>query len=142
MADLQKCRACSAFIRMVVTRKGRDLPLDPDPKPEGTFVLGWDGLARALKKSERQCRVCGCTETDACPDRATGTGCWWLEPDLCSGCQGGTPVRYVAHFATCTAPRQAAASPGAAVENVRRLTQLAIDEGRTAQEGLAPRRRP
>lgn len=27
------------------------------------------------------CRICGCTETNACPG-----GCWWVEPDLCSAC--------------------------------------------------------
>ena len=29
------------------------------------------------------CRVCGCTQNNACPD-----GCWWVEPDLCSSCVG------------------------------------------------------
>ena len=29
------------------------------------------------------CRVCGCTEHNACPD-----GCWWIEEDLCSNCEG------------------------------------------------------
>lgn len=28
-----------------------------------------------------QCRVCGCTDNDACED-----GCSWVEPDLCSSC--------------------------------------------------------
>ena len=28
------------------------------------------------------CRVCGCTEYDACPG-----GCGWAEPDLCTSCQ-------------------------------------------------------
>jgi hypothetical protein len=32
-----------------------------------------DGLTR--------CRVCGCTERDACPD-----GCSWADYDLCSTC--------------------------------------------------------
>ncbi len=30
---------------------------------------------------ERRCRICGCTEDNAC----TG-GCWWVEEDLCSVC--------------------------------------------------------
>ncbi len=29
------------------------------------------------------CRVCGCTDLYGCPD-----GCWWVEPDLCSQCDG------------------------------------------------------
>lgn len=28
------------------------------------------------------CRVCGCTDDEACVG-----GCWWVEADLCSGCQ-------------------------------------------------------
>lgn len=34
---------------------------------------GRDGLVR--------CRVCGCTDVDACPN-----GCSWVEYDLCSVC--------------------------------------------------------
>lgn len=30
------------------------------------------------------CRVCGCTEINACPG-AFG-GCYWVEPGLCSAC--------------------------------------------------------
>lgn len=30
-----------------------------------------------------KCRVCGCTEVDACP-----SGCAWVEMDLCSVCSG------------------------------------------------------
>lgn len=30
---------------------------------------------------EPACRVCGCTESRACPD-----GCYWVEEDLCSEC--------------------------------------------------------
>lgn len=32
---------------------------------------------------ERACRVCGCTQSRACPSR-----CWWIEEDLCSSCEG------------------------------------------------------
>lgn len=32
---------------------------------------------------EPACRVCGCTENNACPG-----GCWWVEADLCSSCVG------------------------------------------------------
>lgn len=33
------------------------------------------------------CRICGCTDADctACM-KATGSPCWWIEPDLCSAC--------------------------------------------------------
>lgn len=32
---------------------------------------------------ERRCRVCGCTDAAGCPE-----GCWWVEEDLCSSCEG------------------------------------------------------
>jgi len=32
-------------------------------------------------KSERKCKVCGCTQNNACPG-----GCYWVEDDLCSAC--------------------------------------------------------
>lgn len=37
------------------------------------------------------CRVCGCTDWQACP-----RGCWWVEDDLCSACapkKGKTRLR-------------------------------------------------
>ncbi len=36
----------------------------------------------------RACRRCGCTEHDACIDELTGRPCHWVEPDLCSACDG------------------------------------------------------
>ncbi|HWS43317.1 MAG TPA: hypothetical protein VN421_09570 [Pseudoflavonifractor sp.] len=30
---------------------------------------------------ERKCRICGCTQDNACPG-----GCYWVAPDLCSAC--------------------------------------------------------
>lgn len=37
------------------------------------------------------CRVCGCTEHDACEG-----GCSWIEGDLCSKCEGKAPAASVA----------------------------------------------
>lgn len=34
-----------------------------------------------MKKEEQKCRVCGCTQMNACPG-----GCYWVEEDLCSRC--------------------------------------------------------
>lgn len=44
------------------------------------------GHMPALEKAlaaQRRCRVCGCTERNACPG-----GCHWVEWDLCSECAG------------------------------------------------------
>lgn len=32
--------------------------------------------------SERRCRICGCTQFNACRG-----GCWWVADDLCSNCK-------------------------------------------------------
>lgn len=42
---------------------------------------------------ERACRVCGCTETNACVSKRHGA-CWWVEEDLCSHCDMRTAGRW------------------------------------------------
>ncbi|MDD5081747.1 MAG: hypothetical protein PHU08_00095 [Dehalococcoidales bacterium] len=42
-----------------------------------------------LPEPVRRCRVCGCTENNACIDRRTGEPCHWVEADLCSNCVEG-----------------------------------------------------
>ncbi len=44
----------------------------------------WQKYFLERVESEPVCRVCGCTENNACPG-----GCSWVEPDLCSGCAEG-----------------------------------------------------
>ena len=65
------CRSCSASIRWALTTKGRRIPLDPDPVPDGNLVLV-DGVAYSL------------------PALAT------LRPELEVPAE-----RFVSHFATC-----------------------------------------
>jgi hypothetical protein len=51
MAD--KCRRCAAPIRWGKTAKGRRMPLDAEPNPEGNVVmLDEFGNVRVLKKDE------------------------------------------------------------------------------------------
>jgi len=49
-----------------------------EPAAGPQVVAGLAGLADA---GERACRVCGCTEDNAC-----WPPCWWTGPDLCSAC--------------------------------------------------------
>jgi hypothetical protein len=42
--------------------------------------------------SRRRCRVCGCSEYDACWHELLGA-CWWVQPDLCSHCAKGLRVQ-------------------------------------------------
>lgn len=41
----------------------------------------WQRYFRERVNNEQVCRVCGCTEDNACPG-----GCCWVEDDLCSAC--------------------------------------------------------
>lgn len=47
----------------------------------------WDEYPQPPQLGERACRVCGCTETNACCPP-----CSWSEADLCSACAGGTGI--------------------------------------------------
>ncbi len=38
-------------------------------------------LNKIFDPDDRRCRVCGCTQFNACPG-----GCYWIEEDLCSQC--------------------------------------------------------
>ena len=46
-----------------------------------------------------ECRVCGCTEDDACVDDSL-TPCRWVEIDLCSACGDSTEER-LRHLLCC-----------------------------------------
>ncbi len=41
----------------------------------------YDSEDETLVEDEQKCRICGCTENDACEG-----GCYWVENDLCSKC--------------------------------------------------------
>lgn len=41
----------------------------------------WQKYILERVDAEPVCRVCGCTQNNACPG-----GCYWVEPDLCSAC--------------------------------------------------------
>jgi hypothetical protein len=38
-------------------------------------------LSCRQKEKEMKCRICGCTDDQACPG-----GCYWVDDDLCSRC--------------------------------------------------------
>lgn len=39
MTDNTKCKSCGAPIRWAITEKGRRMPLDPAPRPDGNVTL-------------------------------------------------------------------------------------------------------
>jgi len=66
--------------------------LDLCPASESSEQLGLQVAAkkksvrerdRAKASGEQVCRVCACSDRDACPG-----GCVWVAPDLCSACEG------------------------------------------------------
>jgi hypothetical protein len=65
----------------ILRRPRRLLKPIPYGGRQGLFEVPEEILAAA--DWEPQCRVCGCTELDACPG-----GCSWAEENLCSRCAG------------------------------------------------------
>lgn len=49
----------------------------------GSIILLMPLLEQALD-NQRRCRICGCTDNNAC----IPLGCYWVEDDLCSACVG------------------------------------------------------
>jgi hypothetical protein len=69
------CKACGAHVRWCVTETGKKIPVDWLPDDRGKLVLHQDDGGQVRAYHEANA-----------PDR------------------GATPVRYVAHFATCDTP--------------------------------------
>lgn len=67
---------------------GPDLPFGGLLGSGCTRAEAWETAADGLAL-KRRCRICGCTELQACDG-----GCWWVGPDLCSSC-GGPPADQV-----------------------------------------------
>jgi hypothetical protein len=52
IAPLGTCRACPAKILWAKTERGKPIPLDPDPVPDGNIVVTDAGIAHFLKSTE------------------------------------------------------------------------------------------
>jgi ferredoxin len=62
--------------------KAASLKAAPFYIPFAAPQLGYDPEEEEEEDEEpRRCRVCGCTDLQACPG-----GCFWVEEDLCSQC--------------------------------------------------------
>ena len=60
--------------------------------------------------SDLTCRICGCTEDDACV--IDGEPCGWVERDLCSGCVDAADAQDAAFFAESFARMPVEPEPG------------------------------
>lgn len=81
---------CREFPRFVIKKSREKAPM---PVVRKMYVDDLEcatlaDVAAALNGAARACRVCGCTQDRACDDPETGTGCHWIEADLCSACKG------------------------------------------------------
>lgn len=68
--NLNRCRRCKALIAWAQTARGRPIPLDVSPHPEGTVVITADG-AKVL------------TAEQAETARMLGTRCWRPHQQSC-----------------------------------------------------------
>lgn len=67
------------YRRMLELVAGAPCPLHRDM----AIIMHMPALEQALD-SQRRCRVCGCTDDNACMPYS----CYWVEDDLCSECVG------------------------------------------------------
>ncbi len=74
-ADWDECMQCDAG--------SYDPESDIDPDERHDWVC-WQRHVKERVAGEQVCRVCGCTQNNACPG-----GCYWVEDDLCSACSQG-----------------------------------------------------
>lgn len=51
-----------------------------------SWLDGWSYGATYGDPVVGVCRVCGCTDDNACLDAVTNEPCFWVEDDLCSAC--------------------------------------------------------
>jgi hypothetical protein len=63
---------------------------------EAYRLRGLAGLRVLPTTAPRACRVCGCTDDNACLDPEFGP-CWWVAADLCSHCKATDEGRVRAH---------------------------------------------
>jgi hypothetical protein len=65
----------------VVEGTGMSQRADETPTEIDALIHKAERIAAHVRALVPICRVCGCTEDNACDE-----GCCWVEPDLCSAC--------------------------------------------------------
>ena len=67
--DHSRCRACQKVIRWAKTDNGKPIPMDPDPVPDGNYVVTAQGVSHALKKNEEPTGAAYVSHFATCPQR-------------------------------------------------------------------------
>ena len=84
-----------------------------------------DPVAHNVLHDGPACRICGCTETNACivdnPEVGLPVPCWWVEPDLCSN-------------PACVAAAAAAREPIAQTVDLVAALRQSIEEAKQRRE--------
>lgn len=85
-AGTYACRACwrllPASLKTPILAAWKAGDWDGHAAAKAAAQAWYDAQAQpAAGAGERACRVCGCTENNAC-----WPPCWWTGPDLCSAC--------------------------------------------------------
>jgi hypothetical protein len=70
IAPPAKCRGCHKPIRWAKTEHGKNIPLDPDPVPDGNIVVTDAGIAHVLRSTEMATAPTYVSHFSTCPKRA------------------------------------------------------------------------
>jgi hypothetical protein len=63
----QRCRSCNAPIKWAYTIKGKRIPLDPNPSPEGNIEL-INGIAEVVGPSDNPADIRHISHFATCPN--------------------------------------------------------------------------
>lgn len=116
--------ACGHIVAVHTRRPDRSLTCDLCEPATGPVVES----AAAV----RQCRICGCTDEEACPG-----GCSWSQPQICSTCAHRQRVLDEQYLDTLNAQQRAAEQQaeqaGAVADLVGRIRALADEQTEVAR---------
>jgi hypothetical protein len=85
MIIAQKLLYVKGYLRYSIIPVSEKLARGVSEQCQPEPVHHWE-MPQLRQARVQRCRVCGCTEENACIDPDTGEPCYWVEPDLCSVC--------------------------------------------------------
>ncbi len=75
-----------ALARRILTEEGYDPSSDEEPALRMVErAIAWGRRLELYKPGQRTCRICGCTEHNACVD-VEDQPCGWAGPNVCTAC--------------------------------------------------------
>ena len=101
MAFALACRILEDFLGLPITESNAPWPdgqSETEASGDRPGWACWQEYLLELTQTERVCRVCGCTQNNACLG-----GCWWVDVDLCSSC---AEAAFAGTLKSCNAQNQ------------------------------------